>query len=54
MRISMNLYPKYFDTIQDLMKILKQEVHLSLVMRKRVFGSFRPGQTQTGLRSYSS
>ena len=27
---------------------------LSLVMRKRVFGSFRPGQTQTGLLSYRS
>ena len=30
------------------------EYHISLVMRKRVFGSFRPGQTQTGLLSYRS
>ena len=28
--------------------------HLSLVMRKRVFGSFRPGQIQTGLCSHGS
>ena len=27
---------------------------MSLVMRNRVFGSFRPGQTQTGLLSYRS
>ena len=27
---------------------------MSLVMRKRVFGSFRPGQTQIGLLSYRS
>ena len=26
--------------------------YLSLIMRKRVFGSFRPGQTQTGLPAH--
>ena len=29
-------------------------LHLSRAMRKRVFGSFRPGQTKTGLLSYRS
>ena len=31
-----------------------RQLYLSPVMRKGVFGSFRPGQTQTGLRSHSS
>ena len=30
------------------------QTHMSLAMRKRVFGSFRSGQTQTGLLSYRS
>ena len=30
------------------------EIHMSLVMRKCVFGNFRSGQTQTGLLSYRS
>ena len=32
----------------------KENMYMSLVMRKCIFGSFRPGQTQTGLCSHRS